>query len=132
MNLDELEKKAPIPEPTISPPPAPKPSSESPRKRPRELADLAELGKVIEFNMSQQAKRIADLAQSHEERTSVLDRLIARAEATLDILEDHAASLEETIERQETMIAALIKLVHTMTNQRNNTPTPQTDTSEAK
>lgn len=93
----------------------------------------------MEFNLNQQVRRIQGLAEVHEKQTTILDGLKASLEALTEILEEHTATLEESLDRLETVVVAHIKLIQSQTGRRElgeNQPrsqdqsTKNTDASE--
>jgi hypothetical protein len=87
-------------------------SSASRRNGPKSLEQ------VVEFNLNQQVRRMQELAEVHEKKSTILDGLTARLEALQEILEDHLASQEEALERLEMVVAAHIKLIQSQTGRR--------------
>jgi methyl-accepting chemotaxis protein len=106
--------------------PAPKPNS-SGASAPSGLREMASLVHLIQANMREQSDRIGHLQQTHEQHNTILTQIIAKYEAIADMLEDHTATLEETLERMETLAAAYIRLIERQTNRRAEVVTPQAD-----
>ena len=96
--------------------------------RPSAQDAAANLAKLLEATTHQHELRIGRLAEAHEQRTSILDKLTARIEAAADIQEDHMASLEEALERMETLAAAFIRMTMSQTNHRETREYPETAT----
>jgi hypothetical protein len=93
--------------------PSARPSSSASRRNgPKSLEQ------VVEFNLNQQVRRMQELAEVHEKKSTILDGLTARLEALQEILEDHLASQEEALERLEMVVAAHIKLIQSQTGRR--------------
>ena len=135
-DLPEAEEQEPADLPMT---PFARPSSSASRRNAPQ--SLAELAKVVEFNMGQQTRRIAELAEAHEKKSTILDGLRASLEALGEILEEHTASLEESLDRLETVVAAHIKLIQSQTGRHElgenqprsqNQSTSSTDDSERK
>ncbi len=115
----------------------------TPFARPSSSASRRNAGKsleqVVEFNLNQQVRRIKELAEVHEKQTTILDGLRASLEALAEILEEHTASLEESMDRMETVVAAHIKLIQSQTGRRElgenppgNQPQSQSKTQNTK
>jgi len=125
-SLEEVPEQ--IERTTTKPLPAPAPSNVSPQSGLRETASLIHL---IQANMREQTERIGHLQQTHEAHNSILKEIIAKFEAMADIQEDHLASLEEALERMETLAAAYIRMIEAQTNRRAETVTQNTATTQS-
>lgn len=121
---EELEETAP---PAPKPARAPRSPEVSPPSALRETASLIHL---IQANMREQSDRIGHLQETHERHNSILTEIISKFEAMADLQEDHMASLEEALERMETVTAAYIRMIERQTNQQRRNYEPPQDMSQ--
>ena len=94
------------------------------------LRETASLISLIQANMREQSDRIGHLQQTHEQHNTILSGIIEDCKALMEIVEDHTASLEEALERMETLAAAYIRMIEHQTNQnrqRETTTQPARD-----